>query len=99
MLFIEFTEHAWERLLHSDDVLGAAAMPAILQSAGKVMRIRWPAGAFVLVQCSAGEAMVLLASCERLSEVMSYQGVSREEVARMAAAADAVRAGLQRGER
>jgi hypothetical protein len=30
---------------------------------------------------------------------MSYQGVSREEIARMAAAADAVRAGLQRGER
>jgi hypothetical protein len=43
--------------------------------------------------------MALLSSCERLSEAMSYQGVSREEVARMAAAADAVRAGLQRGER
>ena len=99
MLYIEFTERAWERLINSEDVLGAAAMPSLLHSAGKVMTVRWPGGSFVLVRCSRREATDLLASCERLSEALSYQGVPWDEVSHMAAAAEAVRARLQRGER
>jgi hypothetical protein len=95
MLFIELTERAWKILLDSRNGLGAAPLLSMLSASARVTDVHWTGGAFVLIRCTAPEAVMLLESCEGGLR----RGRSADEIAGLRAAADAVRAGIRRGER
>jgi hypothetical protein len=94
MFFIELTERAWQTLLDSRNGVGAASLLSMLSASTRVTDIRWTGCAFVLIRCTAPEAAMLLESCEGGLR----RGGSADEIAGLRAAADAVRAGIRRGE-
>lgn len=95
MLFIELNERAWQTLLDPGNGVGESSLPSMLSAAGRVTDVRWTGGAFVLIRCTAAEAAELLESCERRLR----RGGPADELAGLGAAAQAINAGIRRGER
>jgi len=104
MLIIELSDAAWQfitGLQGERDFRGALLQQSIRAAVHDTMRIQWGDGSdnFALIRCTAAEALDLLHWCDQAAETLQQDHKRADQALILRSAANAVRAGIRRGER
>lgn len=104
MLFIELSDDAWQFIMELQgerDFPGVSLQQSIRAAVHDATRIQWGDGSdkFALIRCTAAEALDLLNWCDQAAETPQQDHKRADQALILRSAANAVRAGIQRGER
>jgi hypothetical protein len=104
MLFIELSDNAWQFIMELQgerEFRGASLQQFIRAAVHDTTHIQWGDGSdnFAVIRCTAAEALDLLNWCDQAAETLQQDHKRADQAPILRSAANAVRAGIRRGER